>query len=275
MAERVTTTSELKAIWNQMSDWYETNALQYTTKIFASLVPFLQLSTATSVCEVGSGPGNGLPLLLAEIGPETRIYSSDLSESFVDKIRAKGYPRTEVVVADNEHLPYSDCQFDRYIANLSLMVVESPQQMLSEAYRVLEPGGLAAFSVWANKNDCTLFSIPERTLKRMGITQPKKNVRSKYHLSDEGRLRTMLRTAGFEDVMTYQEISAVPRLDEDYFFGYYTTRADLGTETMGVLGEEGWRKYQQALREELRYVFHEQEVPIIFQTINAICRKPN
>lgn len=275
MVERVISTAELKATWNQMSDWYETNALQYTTKIFSSLLPFLQLNTAHSICEVGSGPGNGIPILLASSNPIAQIYASDLSESFVSKITAKSFPRTHVIVADNEHLPYSDGQFDRYIANLSLMIVESPSQMLSEAYRVLQPGGFAAFSVWANKEDCTLFSIPERALKRLGVTSSKKNIRSKYHLADESRLKALIRAAGFEGIITYQEISAVPTLDEDYFFTYYTTRADLGTETLGILGEDGWRRYQEALREELRYVFHEQEVPIIFQTINVVCRKPS
>ena len=107
------------------------------------------------------------------------------------------------------------------------------------------------------------------------MTEPKKNVRSKYHLADEGKLKAMVKAAGFVDLVVYQEISVVPTLDEEYFFGYYTTRADLGSETLGILGQDGWARYQQALREELHSVFFEEEVPIVFQTLNVVCRKPS
>jgi ubiquinone/menaquinone biosynthesis C-methylase UbiE len=41
--------------------------------------------------------------------------------------------------ANAEELPFSDQQFDRYLANFVLHLVPDPSKMLKEAYRVLKP----------------------------------------------------------------------------------------------------------------------------------------
>lgn len=49
--------------------------------------------------------------------------------------------------ADNQSLPFTDCSFDAYLANLSLMLVSDHKAMLAEAFRVTKPGGRLAFTV--------------------------------------------------------------------------------------------------------------------------------
>mmetsp|Transcript_27112 Transcript_27112/g.23977 ORF Transcript_27112/g.23977 Transcript_27112/m.23977 type:complete len:142 (+) Transcript_27112:316-741(+) len=58
-----------------------------------------------------------------------------------------------------EKLPYTDCSFDLYIASLSLMIVADHNSQLSEAYRVLEDGGTAGFSVWGRPENCTFWTF--------------------------------------------------------------------------------------------------------------------
>ena len=50
--------------------------------------------------------------------------------------------------SSSEELPYKSEFADRYIANLTLHIVENPGKMLAETFRILSSGGIAGFSVW-------------------------------------------------------------------------------------------------------------------------------
>ena len=56
--------------------------------------------------------------------------------------------------ANNEDLPFMDNQFDCYISNLSLMIVDNHKNQLTEASRVLKKGSPCGFSVWGRKENC-------------------------------------------------------------------------------------------------------------------------
>ena len=94
--------------------------------------------------------------------------------------------------------------FDRYVANLSLQIVEKPEKMLQETYRVLRPEGIAAFSVWADRDACTLYKLYELNNKAV-IPPPDVAIRSAFHLGDKNLLKMMVKNAGFKRVLCFTE----------------------------------------------------------------------
>ena len=62
-------------------------------------------------------------------------------------------------------LPYPNAWFDCYVSNLCLMLVDDPDEMLKEAYRVLKPGSKACFTVWGRRERSLLFQISDLAKK--------------------------------------------------------------------------------------------------------------
>lgn len=143
----VQTNEELRNYWNSNSDWYVNTAEIMTASIYHTLLPVLNLNHSRKIAEAACGTGKEISLLLNYLPEEAEIWANDLSDSMIEKARARNLPKTHIIQASNDALPYEDNFFDRYVANLSLMLVPDPDSMLREAYRILAPGGRAVFSV--------------------------------------------------------------------------------------------------------------------------------
>lgn len=89
---------------------------------------------------VGAGTGLDLPFLPQDI----ELHATDLAPAMVKRTakRAEKLRRdVECRVMDAEALDYPDEHFDAVIMHLILAVMPNPQQGLTEAHRVLKPGG--------------------------------------------------------------------------------------------------------------------------------------
>jgi len=86
----------------------------------------------------GIGTGLDLPLL-----PKLHSYTAlDFSEAMLSRAKPRGNDlHVEWVLGDSMALPFSDAQFDHVVLHLIVAVVPQPSQCLSEAARVLKPGG--------------------------------------------------------------------------------------------------------------------------------------
>jgi len=111
------------------------------TRIVASRQP-----TRARVLDIGCGHG-ALSLTLSE-NAGFDIVAMDILEARVSSVRAKravrdpaAAARVQIVRADAETLPYRDESFEAVAATEVLEHLDEPGRMLSEATRVLRPGG--------------------------------------------------------------------------------------------------------------------------------------
>jgi len=91
--------------------------------------------------------------------------------------------------ANNESLPFPDSSFDAYISNLSVMIVSNHRNQLREAYRVMQPGASACFSVWGRKENSLFFTLVEDVIKEyLSADQVAKMEaeRTNFHLYEDG-----------------------------------------------------------------------------------------
>jgi len=213
--------------WNTMADFYDRtlaeNSLQASVMLFAAV----RARDAKSICEVGVGPGlSSMIFISAYMQNGAQYYNSDFSEKMIE-IFAKKYAQSEFAnssevkyenlpqssnievstpeegtvkkvystVADNEALPYSDDAFDCYLANLSLMLVNDPNKMLSEAYRVTQKGGTLGFTVIGNPEKQVMWTVIFDAFKEIGVKTDEKN-KPPTHLGDKEVLKEKLEVAG-------------------------------------------------------------------------------
>ncbi len=86
----------------------------------------------------GVGTGLDLPFL-----PELHLYTAlDFNAAMLSHARPRGKKlNLDFVLGDCMSLPFQEEQFDHVILHLIVAVVPDPQRCLSEAIRVLKPGG--------------------------------------------------------------------------------------------------------------------------------------
>lgn len=90
------------------------------------------------------GQGNVSAMLVAE---HAKVTGLDFSPAMLELARAN-VPEAEFVQGDAINLPFEDQSFDAVTIGFGILHVPDPMRVLSEAHRVLQPGGRIAFSVW-------------------------------------------------------------------------------------------------------------------------------
>ena len=98
----------------------------------------LPSDAAGKVLLSGIGTGLDLPLL-----PAIHRYTAlDFNAAMLARAKPRGTGlQVDWVLGDSMALPFADAQFDHIVLHLILAVVPQPAQCLSEAARVLKPGG--------------------------------------------------------------------------------------------------------------------------------------
>ncbi len=125
---------------------------------------FAKIKPGDVVLDLGSGAGNDCFIARAETGENGKVIGVDFTEAMIQKARSNaeklGFHNVEFRQGDIEHLPLSDNSVDVVVSNCVLNLVPNKEQVFSEIYRVLKPGG--HFSI----SDVVLFGqLPENVIE--------------------------------------------------------------------------------------------------------------
>jgi SAM-dependent methyltransferase len=121
------------------------------------------LSSATGrTVDLGAGTGANLPLFPPAV---SELVLVEPDPHMLKKLRARtgrGGPPTSVVQAGAESLPFEDASFDTAVFTLVLCTVPDPAAALTEAARVLRPGGKLLFVEHVRSQDAGLARWQDR-----------------------------------------------------------------------------------------------------------------
>ena len=144
----------------------------------------LPLSPPCRVLAIGCGTGVEVRALRRRFAPDVALFGVDHSEALLDRARqltaAEGLSENVVYRSGDAHdLPFPAALFDVVVLHTLISHVEEPAQVLSEARRVLCPGGtLAVFDgdyaslTFAHPDPATAVLVEDR-LKQVLVANPR------------------------------------------------------------------------------------------------------
>src|SRR3954454_15470845 len=105
--------------WQRVADKYDSVWSSSTRQFIPPLLDALGLEAGMSLLDVGSGPGY---VAAAAADRGARSTGLDFSSEMV-AIAKKLFPAIDFAVGDAQQLPFSECGFDRVVANFALLHV--------------------------------------------------------------------------------------------------------------------------------------------------------
>ncbi len=155
------------------------------------------LSAGEVVLDLGSGGGIDVLLSARRVSPGGKAYGVDMTDEMLELARENqrkaGVENVEFLKGEIENVPLPDEHVDVVISNCVINLSTDKPRVISEAFRVLKPGGRFAVSdvvFLGSKKD-----LPESVLNTVGLWTG-----CVAGALEKEEYEEMLEQAGFEDV---------------------------------------------------------------------------
>ena len=153
-----------------------------------------ELKAGETVLDLGSGGGIDVLLSARRVGPKGKAYGLDMTDEMLslarENQRKAGADNVEFLKGEIEAIPLPDNSVDVVISNCVINLSADKDRVLSEAFRVLKPGGRFAVS-----DIVTRGVIPEALRRDMLLWAG-----CVAGALDEGDYRAKLAAVGFEAI---------------------------------------------------------------------------
>ncbi len=165
-----------------------------------------QLRPGLHVLDLASGVGDPALSIAAEVAPTGRVTATDLGPDMMslaeELARKKGITNIEFREANSESLPFADESYDVLTCRFGIMFFPDLRKALRECFRVLKPGGRAAFVAWGKKEQPFFTTTAGVLLKHVPVPTPPPDPDgpSMFMFGERDRLRRALEAAGFTNV---------------------------------------------------------------------------
>lgn len=169
--------------FSRAADTYD-SAAHFQRQIANHLFALADKSKVSITVDLGSGTGYLTPTLAQYTD---QLINLDIAEGMLTKARTH-HALAHPICADAECLPLANQSIDRVIASLSVQWCYRLDQLFSELYRVLKPGGIIVLSTLTQG---TLYELA----KAWSFADPTRTHVNHFYTTD--RWQDAIRNAGF------------------------------------------------------------------------------
>jgi SAM-dependent methyltransferase len=198
----VATGQEFGELWRHGAhDWASLVEPHYRP-LYDAVHDGLEIGEGKRLLDVGCGPG-GAALLAAERGAQ--VAGLDASPDSVKLARGRA-PQGDFRIGDMERLPWSDGSFDIVTGFNSFQFAGNPVAALSQAFRVLAPGGKMGIAIFSRREE----NQQSRIMAAVGALAPPQSAGGPgpFALSAPGAAESAMEAAGLH-LLDSGEISIV------------------------------------------------------------------
>lgn len=182
--------------WTAKAPHYDGLIGRITRQCTEPLLDAARVGQGMAVLDIATGPGYGAGAAAAR---GARAVGIDFSETMVAEAR-KTFPGVTYEVGDGENLGFAANSFDAVICPFGLLHMPEPDRAISEAFRVLKPGGRYGFSVWTTRETHQFFALVLDAVEAHGdLSVPLPPAPSAFRFSDHDECKATLAAAGFAD----------------------------------------------------------------------------
>jgi SAM-dependent methyltransferase len=166
------------------------------------------------VLDLACGVGDPALSIAGEVAPSGRVTATDLGPGMMslakELARKKSITNIEFREANAESLPFADESYDVLTCRFGIMFFPDLPKALRECFRVLKPGGRAAFVAWGKKEQPFFTTTAGIILKHVPVPPPPPDPDgpSLFMFGERDRLRHALKAAGFAHVHEEDRIIA-------------------------------------------------------------------
>ena len=179
------TNREFREIFDAAASSYDAVGNPYTR---ARRIEFVLASAKGRCLEIGAGTGE----IARALSAGHDVTATDISPKMVEEIRRKGL---SAIVCDAEQLPFPDSTFDTVVSGEVIYYLDAPERFISEAYRVLKPGGTLILT--SASHMATLYDRVRMLLRKLGFEKMYFEDRM-HRFPGAAYLKTLIRAGGFE-----------------------------------------------------------------------------
>jgi SAM-dependent methyltransferase len=190
--------------WQKASTFYADTFGTLTAQTIDPLLDSVRAKSGMRVLDVASGPGYAAGAAAAR---GATVVGIDFSPLMVEEARRRyeSVASLEFLEGDAERLPFKSNQFGAVVMNFGLLHLARPEVAISEAFRVLEPGGRYAFTVWGKPDEAVGFGVVLRAMETHGRTDVGlPDGPPFFRFSDAGECHRTLAQAGFREINVRQ-----------------------------------------------------------------------
>jgi SAM-dependent methyltransferase len=139
---------------------FEHYAAELATRVAARLALSAVEGSPQHVLEIAAGTGVVTRAMLRALPRTVEIIATDLNPAMLEQAVAHTLPRPVAFQqADAMELPFDDQTFDVVVIQFGVMFFTDKPKALSEARRVLRPGGALIFSAWDRIEENELAAV--------------------------------------------------------------------------------------------------------------------